>query len=232
MNKHRASEFARAWLAVAQASGKDKDLPGFYKTVIVEQFASGVRLVACDGYLLAMSWVPLWGESAFPPPLDVAPDRTVLVSDPGGRARSLAGYALSIDSEDDGFGEPLELAYDVRVEDGEDASPHLDGLEPTFVTLELPDRERVYLPVVDADPFGWRRPVGDFTPITTDYIALNPELVERVAKIRKWQDRPIQWQWAGKEKAGRWEYRDAWPPIEGLIMPMRLDAPTVEGADE
>jgi hypothetical protein len=90
-----AALLARAWLSVALASGNDDKLPVLYRTVAVEEFDHGARLVATDGYVLLRCWVPATeSDLAEEPGLDVAPDRTVVAFDPHGRAKGLLAFLL------------------------------------------------------------------------------------------------------------------------------------------
>ena len=52
-----APTLAHAWLAVAQASSTDKDMPYLYRSVTVEEHPNGVRLLATDRFVLLAAWV-------------------------------------------------------------------------------------------------------------------------------------------------------------------------------
>lgn len=93
-----APTLARAWLSVAQASSSDKDLVTLDRTVAIEEFPTGVRLVATDRYVLLTAWVPDLGAYYEPrePGLDEAPDRTVITKDSDGRGRGLLGYLTQL----------------------------------------------------------------------------------------------------------------------------------------
>ena len=53
-----APTFARAWLCVRQATATKDDAAVLSKTVAVEEFDHGTRLVATDRYMLLTAWVP------------------------------------------------------------------------------------------------------------------------------------------------------------------------------
>lgn len=228
-----APTLARAWLSVAQASGPKGDVPAFARTIAIEEHLDGIRLVATDRYVLLTAWVPTLDDPYAPEPeLDEAPDRTVIAHDPDGRGRSLLGYALSLvkrDGDDDPVPGDLEieLRFDVRLPAGTGGdAPTLDGLEPTYVVLDVPDVERVYLPVIEASYPSWRALTTGFSPVTTHAIALNPELLERLAKLRRWhKSAPLVWTFGGPERVAAIELGGSEPHVSGLVMPMRWVLP-------
>ena len=186
IDRYDGPALARAWLSVAQAAAPKGDVAQLARTVAIEQYPHGVRLVATDRYVLLTAWVPNLAHHYEPePPLDEAPDRTVVAHDPDNRAKGLLAYALSL-AKRDGDDEPVpgdlevELRFDVRMPEAIAANT-LEGLEPTYVVLDVPDVERVYLPVVETSYPSWRALVAGFAPVATSAIALNPELVERLA---------------------------------------------------
>lgn len=225
--RYDGNTLARAWLSVAQASGHKDDIPELAKTVHLEQYPDGLRLVATDRYMLLTSWVPADDDpGAEAPGLDVIPDRTVIACDDHGRAKSLMGYVLSLTKDEDALPLPLEVIYDVRLDIDDAESPHLEGMDPTYVVLDVPDTERVYLPVIEASFPNWRKLVDGFEPIATDAVAINPELLGRLGKVQKWTGTaPLVWRWGGPERAAAIEYGGAQPEVSGLVMPMRWVLP-------
>lgn len=225
--RYDGNTLARAWLSVAQASGHKDDVPQLARTVHLEHFPEGVRLVATDRYILLTAWVPDFDDpDAEAPGLDVIPDRTVVAADAHGRAKNLMGYVLSLTGGEDAMPLPVEITHDVRL-DGTDAdAPHFEGMDPTYVVLDVPDQETVYLPVVEAPFPEWRKFVDGFEPLPTTAIALNPELLGRLGKIQKWTGTaPLVWRWGGPERAAAIEYGGTTPPVSGLVMPMRWVLP-------
>ena len=232
--------FAKAWLAVALASGKDakNDPAVLHRTVAIEEFLRGVRLVATDRTLLLTAWVPdLDYDADQEPGLDEAPDRVVVAHDGDGRARSLSGYVLAlfnhlseVDQEKPGAIE-VEVRFDVRVPpgtmiNGAQLDETLDGLEPRFVVLNVPDVERVYLPVVESEFPQWRSLVLGHRPRRTDRVALSPSIAERLCKVSRYAVGPLVWQFGGKDRAALVSYPDADPLVQGVFMPRKLE---VEG---
>lgn len=232
--RYDGNTLARAWLSVAQASGHKDDVPQLAKTVHLEHHPDGLRLVATDRYMLLTCWIPTFDDpDAEPPGLDVIPDRTVVAADTHGRARNLMGYVLSLTGGDDAEPLPVEVVYDVRLDDPAPDAPHLEGMDPTYVVLDVPDTERVYLPVVEADFPDWRKFIDGFEPKSTDAVAINPELLGRLGKIQKWTGTaPLVWRWGGPDRAAAIEYGGSVPAVSGLVMPMRWVLPGEPDPDE
>lgn len=236
---------AHAWLAVSAAAGKDKDLPLLFKTVAIEEHTTGVRLLATDRFIMLTAWVPdldhYYGAA---PPIDQAPDRVVVARDADGRGRGLLGYVCALEAriirEAGELGDytpgdiQIDLTFDQRLPAGQEPTQAtLDGLDPTYTVLSVPDREKVYLEVIDGTYPDWRHIVHNHVPVETDRIRLNPEAVERLAKIRKHADGPLVWSFAGDTKAALVEYADSDPFVHGVVMPIRdLDAPSETQAEE
>lgn len=245
MPRFDAPHLARAWLAVALASAGSKDeVATLSRTIAVEEFTHGVRLVSTDRFILFTSWVAdLANMDGFTEPaLDEAPDRTVIVQDPDGRGKGMLAYLLSLCKREDpdGLMEPgnrreVRIEFDVRLPAG---SPDVgfEGMDPTFVYLDSQDLERVYLPVVDAEYPDWRKVTVGFKAVRTKAIAFTPQMVERVAKAGKWADGPMVWSFGGPEKASAVQWPEADPGLSGFIMPRRWvlegEAEPVEPDDE
>lgn len=228
-----APSIAHAWLAVAQAASADKMLPTLYRTVAIEEYTHGVRLVATDRYVLLTAWVPdldSYYDTKIPG-VDEAPDRTVLASDVDGRARSLLGYVLSLYNridEDDYVPGQLELAvdFDVRLPPGSGQDDTFEGLEPTYTVLNVPDTERVYLPIVGAEAAAgaaWRSITTNHMRRKTEQISLNPEFLERIGKVRKHAAGQLLWTFGGSDEAALIEWPESDPKVTGLVMPRKLE---------
>jgi hypothetical protein len=221
-----APTLARAWLSVAQASSADKDLPTLNKTVAIEEYLHGVRLVATDRFVLLTAWVPnIDTDTATEPTLDEVPDRTVISADSDGRGRNLLGYVLSLASREDHYTEgdlEIRVSFDARLpagSGGDDAT--LDGMDPTYTVFDVPDTEKVWVPVMQAEYPQWRTLVHGFTTEQTDKISFNPEMVERVTKVRKWSYGHLSWMFGGPDRAAMVDYRDSDPHVSGVVMPTR-----------
>lgn len=227
-----APTLARAWLAVSAATGTDKDGPAaLYKTVAVEVFPHGVRLVATDRALLLNAWVPEDDQPA--PSIDEAPDRVVVASDSDGRGRGLAGYILSlanrVNPDDYVPGQiALRLDFDVRLPPGSQpaAQETLEGMEPTFVTLTVPDVEKVYLEAVPVAFPNWRASILGHEPATTGELHLAAETVEKLARVRKHASGVMRWSLGGKDKPALVAFTESDPFIHGVIAHAHVEAPS------
>ena len=236
--------FARAWLAVAQAAGSDVNLPALDRTMGLELYGNGIRLIATDRTVLLTAWVPNL-ESLYTdePALDEAPDRTVIASDGDGRGKGLLGYVLKIKRREDPDNvfppgrHPLEVLVDEeKPATDADTDVTFAGLEDRYVVLELPDLERVYLRTVEAAFPSWRDLLADWTGEPTAAIALNPEQLGRIAKASTWADGPLVYKFRGPERAALVDYVESDPHVSGLAMPRRWvledEAPADTTVDE
>jgi hypothetical protein len=220
-------EFARAWLSVALASGNDKDLVQLHKTVAIEEYPTGVRLVSTDRFILLTAWVPSTDAGSAEPLLDEVPDRTVIARDADGRGKSLLSYVLKLvrrEREDYPDAEiPLTLTFDARLPAGHPGGDDaLDGMEPTYVVLEVPDTERVYLETVAMVSYpSWRALVDGFSAETTKVVSFATDRLHRLGKVGAYHDGPIDWTFGGAERAAFIEVRDSNPHVQGVVMPVR-----------
>lgn len=220
---------AHAWLAVYAAASTKKDGPGqLFKTIAIEEHTTGVRLVATDTFMLLTAWVPdLDHHHGSGPEFGEMPERVIVASDADGRGKGLMGYVCSlanrIDENDYAPGQvSLSLDFDVRLPAGRPGSQEtLEGMEPTFVVLNVPDVEKVFLEIVPTTYPEWRPVVGEHHPDLTASIALNPEVVERLAAVRKHAAGALCWSYGGKEKAALVEFAESDPFVHGAVMPAR-----------
>lgn len=226
-----APTFARAWLQVANASAGNK-LGILNKTMALEEYLYGIRLVAADGYVLLTAFVPnLDTYGGREPTFDTAPERTVVITDEDQRVAGLFRYVAKLERRDeldrmpDGTLE-LRVDFDVRIPVGaHDPQATLDGMEPTFAVLTLPDVEKVYAGVIEAPYPDWRPLILDHTPRKTTTVALAPERLGRLGKL--WPG-PIQWTFGGVKAPARLLVSESDPLVEGVVMPSRwldLDEP-------
>ena len=224
-----AATLALAWLSVAQASGTDRNLYTLDRTVALELYDNGARLVATDRYVLLTAWVEGLDGRSGEPGLDELPNRTVVTQDADSRGKGLLGYLLKrsrLGKDDEvPFGDlVVELELDVRLPIDADKDQPLEGLEPTYAVLDVPDVERVYLPIIVSDYPDWRALLDGFTPVATDNIALPLERLGRLGQLGRWNMGPLRWQFAGADTVAKVTLdglgeRD--PAIAGLVMPSR-----------
>lgn len=226
-----AELLARAWLAVSLASGKDDALPALSRTIAVEEFAYGVRFVATDRYVILYAWVPDADHDLVDPPtLDVAPERTVITTDRHGRGKGLMAFVLqriAADRKDESVEVDkrhyLTLTLGVREPEEDTPQQTFEGMaDREWAVLSYPNRERVRLDTV-ADEFpAWRLMAATFKPRRTASIALNTEIVARLAKLGNATGGPLHWHFGGADKSARVEIGIGSPVyVEGLVMPVR-----------
>jgi hypothetical protein len=220
---------ADAWLSVFAATSRDKVLSLLYKTIAIEEHPTGIRLLATDRFVLLTAWVPdLDSHYDSPPPFEQAPDRVIVARDADGRARSLLGYVLTLahresTPEDYTPGDvQVRLDFDVKLPPGAAGGPEvLEGMDPTYVVLSVPDVEKVYLEAVPMPYPDWRALVADHKARTTREIVLNSEIVERLAKTRKHTSGRIEWTFGGQDKPALVAFPDSDPHVHGIVMPIR-----------
>jgi hypothetical protein len=227
-----APTLALAWQSVAQASGTDRDEPTLDRTVAIEQHDQGVRLVATDRYVLLTAWVPaLTADDTEPPTIDEAPVRTVITQDADARGRGLLAYVLKLaklgKDEEVPYGDlTVTLDFDIRRPVGVDEDMPLEGLEPTYAVLTIPDVEKVFLPIIVSDYPDWRALLDGFKRVSTSRIGLPLDRLYRLGALRKWNVGPLRWEFGGLDKVAK-VYLEGTPgdlrtpSIEGLVMPAR-----------
>lgn len=242
--KFDAPTLALAWLSVAQASGSDTTQPTLDRTVAIEQHEHGIRLVSTDRYLLLAAWVPSLNGPDGEPAVEDAPDRTVVTQDADARGKGLLAYVLRLAK----LGKPeeiphaklvVELEFDVRLHADIDADQPLEGLEPTYAVLTVPDVERVYLPIIVSDYPDWRGLLPEHQTAPTDRIGLPLERLHRLGALRKWNDGPLRWSFNGDQRPAfiaLEPHQDRHPSVQGLVMPSRWildgEAPVSDDSDD
>lgn len=224
--KFDAPTLARAFLAVFAASGTDKKLQTLYKTIAIEEHPTGIRLLATDRRVLLTSWVPdLDHHYRSEPPFEQAPDRVVVASDVDGRGRGLLGYTISLANrihEDDYAPGHFSIAleFDVRLPPGTAGTQDaLEGMDPTYVTLTVPDVEKVYLEALPISYPEWRHLLADHHPGRTGRIHLDTDITERLSKVAKHASGVLAWSVGEDGAAALVEYVDSDPLVHGAVLP-------------
>lgn len=221
-----AHALALGWLSVFYAAAKDDGRPALDRTVCIERFDHGIRLSATDSYVLLHTWVPTvegqWGEI---PLLEEAPLERVVAIDAHSRGKGFLGFALRLAKAARKHELPeveVEMTLDVVAETDEPA--HLDGMEPRYVQLEIADAEKVWLQRFEGDYPMWHGILGRFCPKRTATVALNPEIIGRLAKMADLHaTRGLLWHFGGDDRMARVEVLDTEQPVEGIVMPVRWD---------
>ena len=224
-----ARYIARGWLAVAVASAADKGRPALHRTIHIEQHATGLRLVATDSYVLLHSFVPdVEHDLKDEPGLDEVPIATATAMDPHGRAKGFLAHVLKLANQAETRGDDIDIRVRLNVagvhDDDDRQAPTFSGMEALSVVVEQPDVERVVLESWEGQWPAWRAVLGGFRSVDTETIALNPEIVGRLAKLGKvYPAGLLGWTFGGPEKAALVSVIYAEPAVEGLVMPVRWD---------
>lgn len=217
-----ARHLARGWLSVAIASGTVGAQPALWRTVAIESFPEGVRLVATDSYMLLTAWVPNIDHDLAPEPeLDEAPMAVAVAIDPNGRAKGLLSHLLHLASAKDAELVEVKLALGIVV-DADGPSSTFEGMEARWVIIEQVDHERLKLPVYDGAYPTWRALHVHFEPEKTEAVGLSTSIVGRLAKLgRWWPECPLVWHFGGELKAAAVSVHGAENAVTGLVMPVR-----------
>lgn len=226
MTAFDARTLARGWLAVALASAADDDRPQLDRTVSIEAYPEGLRLAATDSVVLLHAWVPNIEHDLDPEPsFDEAPYARAVAFDPHGRGRGFLRHALklaALAAKEDR--EPPEIRVELGVVEAEENTGLLPGLEARYVVLDMPDVERLKLGTYEGGFPNWRTITAAFVAVSTQAIALSTVVVARLAKLGRIQPGTLLgFEWAGHEKAARFELIESDPRVEGLVMPCRWD---------
>lgn len=223
-------QLARGWLSVVIAASKDKARPILSRTVHIEVFDQGVRLISTDSYVLLRAWVTKLYSDAPEPGLDEAPTRTVIAHDPHGRAKNLLWYLLNLSRGEDADPIEVDLIPGDTLRDDTAAQAAFDGMAKEWVTIAVPDKERLKLPTIEGDFPDWRPLDAAFQAEPTDGVALSPEIVKRLADLERTAGTTsLLWRFGGAEKAARVDLPNVFPRIRGLVMPQRGDWGVVDG---
>lgn len=231
MTRFDGPTFAHAFLAVFNATGTDKFLPTTHKTIALEEHLRGIRLVASDRAVMLTAFVPdLDHYYDSPPTLDTEPERTVVVSDHRGRGRNLMGFVCTLGVEQRfGFEDYAPGTVELRVEfdqvmpvdDGVQES--FEGMTPRAALFTIPDREKVYLETVPVTFPNWRATIARHDASSAGTVAVDPSIVERLAKAGKHARGPLHMTFGGTHGLALVEYPDSDPLVHGALVPAKED---------
>ncbi len=189
---------SRAWLAVQfAAAGPDHPSAQLARAVHVEQYDTGVRLVACDGCWLAHCWVPAWdaletidatqagaGTLAEDTQVGVTPYIKGTVRDVDLRVRDLMRFLHRATKPAESLDQPVTLDLAGAVEDADHPTLLPEWAERAAI-FTLTSGERVVAEEFDAPWMAWRDIVvaaqrtGD-RPTRTD---IDPHRLGLLAKV-------------------------------------------------
>jgi hypothetical protein len=213
---------------VSCASAKDKEAePALRRTLCVEQFEQGLRLIATDSYRLLVTWVNAeeydWDDE---PGYDELPHATAVAIDEHGRARSLCAYLMqqAQKEENDGLSALVRLGVPWQAAETPSGELQLDGFDALAIDLEYPDHERLQLPVFEGKYPTWRTVLKSFKPQKTPALALSQESYAAIAKAASYfgELTQIETRFGGTDKALAVAFGSE-PRVHGLVMPMKWD---------
>lgn len=216
-----AARLARGWIATSVAQADDAERPQLYRATAIEVFDDGVRLICTDASMIVSSWIAAIGsEEVVAPELEAIADwGTVVALDQHRRAEGLMKFLTKLTKPDDA--PPIHVTITV----GEDA-PHAEGTLTGIgggevVGFDVPDQERLLLPVHEAEWLDWRAAFRA-TAGAISRVAFGPDILDRVAKIGKVFGQAVDCTLCGKLGGALFEIHAAEPPVRGRFMPVRL----------
>lgn len=214
-----AGEFARAWLGVSHASGKDESRPSLDHAVNVETFAHGLRLIATDSYVLLHAFINASGSARPTPGLDEVPKDQAVVLDHDGRGKGLMTYLLVLSKAAEKAGvTPPKVRFGIGTAAAvPGATLPLSGLAARTAIFDHPGSEVLALPLYEGEFIDWRLAVGKFKAVSTKAVALNPEILGRLAKLGGLYPEPLVWQFGGVNQMALLELG----VIRGAVMPIK-----------
>lgn len=225
-----ALHLSRGWLSVALASSTDKDRPQLHRTVCVEHFDHGVRLVATDSYILLHAWVPELDSDEPEPGRDEIPDAATIAIDSDRRALGFMQYLYALATADDA------PRYEVTVHTAKlragDGQGMFDGLAPDGIAIEFPGVEKVTLGAYDGGYPNWRKTLAGFAARKTDAVALNADRIGTLAKLGRLHTGPLLWRFGGRDQMALLDVGDSDPHVGGAAMPVRWDFDRAMPADD
>jgi hypothetical protein len=220
-----ARTFALTYRAVSIAWSDDKERPALYRTLAMERFPEGVRLVATDGYVLLKGWVPnLDWQYPTEPDVGELPQSTAIISDRRQRGLALAKYVLDLTRDDESDEADVSLSIATVLSGG----GSLDGMAPTRVLLTLNGvvtSERLYLPTYEGVFPDWRTLDATHTAVPADEVRFGAMGVLRLGKLADFLGgASIAFRFAGETGAVAIEVEHgSGVDITGLAMPVRAE---------
>lgn len=207
---------ARTWATVSLAASQDESSPALYRAVHVEEYTTGVRLIATDSYWLAWAWVPEVGlEDLVALPVTSEPVQVQTVHDDDQRVAALLKHVGRQTAKNDDPDLTVSIDLTARVID--EARPTLSPeLAPLRVLIEIPGRERVLASTVQGLPYpDWRKVIGtgfDAPPAGAPSVAIGGWVCEKLGKVARASGvHALHIDWLDDRRA-RWRLDD----VEGL----------------
>lgn len=233
--KFEGHGLSAAWLSVYQATGDDQSRPALYRTVHIERYRNGCRLISCDGHLLLNAWVPALEQSfSDEPDIDELPDAEYLVFDEHQRVAAFMKHIFKITTpKGEKTPEEVEILLRAVPYIDENTQPSFEGMDPPgSMIIERPGKEKLTLALVESPFVAWRQTIHAYRPRTTSTLRLDASLIGRIATLETWNPGcPIDWSFGGPSDVALFEIAGSWPRVAGGVMPIvdRAEEP-VSGA--
>lgn len=222
MTRFNAWNLARSWASVALAQSEDDGRPVLYRTTLIEQFETGIRLLSTDTFVLLKAWVPNVDNADAPEPLiEELPDDVAICRDLDHRVLGLMKYAQKITKED-GLDTRLTMEFAVGSQDGAEHNT-LEGLAASTVHFRIVEKydESIETPIFEGVFPNWR-PLWDghkWAPASS--IGFGAGGILRLGKLSGlWDKAVIQFELGGN--VGVAKIRIEGPSdvnVTGLVMP-------------
>lgn len=238
--KFNAWNFARSWASVALASGNDAARPSMYRTVLIEQYESGVRFVATDSYLLLKAWVAnIDFEDEPEPMIDEVPIATAICADIDQRVLGMMKYAQKL-TMGDGADTPVTISFRIGADTG--ATPggtgSLEGFERSSVFFRLSEQydETIKSPMFEGYYPNWRPLWVNHRWKPTGLIGFGIDGILRLGKLSAlWSKAVINFELGGSVGVARIHIVAPDVNVTGLVMPVaqkdKTTPPSEEGID-
>lgn len=227
-----ARAFGKAWSRVLHAASTDPKDVHYHRTIFVEIFDEGVRLVCTNRYVLLRAWVSTVdadGDPVHPEPdLDAEPRESLFARDVDFRGRGLAKYMADRDLDVDEPGSK-QLKVALHVGELEDELQPVLGVDLAQHGLVIAyTDERVVIPILEGIvPPPWRALYTGFLPGQVEVMTFSTSLFAIIGRLTG-ASRSVQLDTSGPNRPVLFTLLAASPPISGLIAPERTETEPAE----
>lgn len=239
MDRFNAWNLARSWASVALAQGEDDGRPVLYRTTLIESFATGIRLLSTDTFVLLKAWVPnVDHPDSLEPLVEELPDDVAICRDLDHRVLGLMKYVQKITKED-GLDTPVTMEFAVGAPSEEAQRNSLEGLAASTVHFRIVEKydESIETPIFEGVFPNWRPLWNGHKWQPAGQIGFGANGILRLGNLSKlWDKAVIQFELGGQ--VGVAKIRIEGPSdvnVTGLVMPTgRAEAdtpPSEEGVD-
>ena len=178
--------------------------------------------------MLLSAWVTRDDDQWPCPQIDEAPEAVAVAMDVDWRGKGLCAYLLSLCARAEKEGESYpEVRLEIGVTLPGTTTGGFPSMDPTWVTMQVPDVEMTKLQTFDGVYPSWRKAMSSFSGQTTDALSFDPEIIGRLASLGKLHPgSAIGWEFGGNNRASRVQVIDSEPHVSGLVCPVRWDFET------